>query len=67
MKVIYHDPDKSAQKLVLEPGEWFCPRREAAPEAMGQALSAPKRKRGRPKKFKGTAAKALKRGTGNWL
>jgi len=68
MKVIYHDPNKSTQKLVVEPGEFFCPRLDTTPAVESMALgglgSRPK-KRGRP--FKKIPVSVLKRGAGNWL
>lgn len=74
MKWIYHDPNKSLQKLVIKPGEFMVPRLDTKPTIPGplpQALPAigglgsrPK-KRGRPKKER--PINALKRGPGNWL
>lgn len=75
MKVIYHDPNKSTQKLVIKPGDFFCPRLDtkptipgaipqALPGAIGGLGSRPP-KRGRPKRK--TMVGALKRGAGNWL
>lgn len=75
MKVIYHDPNKSTQKLVIEPGDFFCPRLDTKPTIPGpipQALpgtftGSRKKKRGRPRKIVENTTKALKRGAGNWL
>jgi len=67
MKIIYHDPNKSTQKLVIKPGEAFCPRLDTTPEEMMVMgfTGSRKKKRGRPKKK--TMVGVLKRGAGNWL